>query len=146
MPFFYCVQVGFGRSFILQIYAIPNLIGKIPVKDLPGKVDWPFAIMVVDQVLEAPEVGVEWCAPLPPAGGPQEQIDGVRVLIVSNEVLNGAIDKTLLRLGLPTENSVLGDPFVELMGCLALAECHKEDIVSRTARYLNDSCKPQVPV
>ena len=42
-------------------------------------------------------------------------------------------------LGLPTEYFVSRDPFVELMGRLALAECHEEDIVMRTVRYFNDS-------
>ena len=40
---------------------------------------------------------------------------------------------------MPTEDSVSHDPFVKLMGRLALAECHEEDMVTRTVLYFNDS-------
>ena len=76
-----------------------------------------------------------WCA----------ETDGCCFFIVEDEALDPCILESLLRLGLPRQDTILGDALVEDMISLLLAEGHKEHPIIRPLRDGYDALKTPCP-
>jgi hypothetical protein len=58
---------------------------------------------------------------------------------VGIEILDCAVVEPLLGLGLPPENAICSDPFVELMFWLLLTKRNEEDVIPRPFGHFNNA-------